>query len=312
MSASLALDVEREIGDSARVSPVSHPHPLCRMRATPVERQITLRDGVRLAVRIWTGPEVSRGTIVIAHGLGEHTGRYEQLAGELVAERWEVHAADHRGHGRSPGERGTIPAVETIRDDIIEMLHYARATAQAPVALLGHSMGGAFAAWAVAHDPQAADALILSSPALIANLSGVRRLLLNTMLRLSPDSAMGNGLDARFLSHDQAVVDAYLADPLVHDRVSARLASAIITAGQIARAHAPQWTVPTLLLYAGADTLVDPAGSQQFAAAAPLGVVRSQRFETLYHEIFNETGHDEPVTLLKAWLRERDRLARSA
>jgi alpha-beta hydrolase superfamily lysophospholipase len=67
-----------------------------------------------------------------------------------------------------------------------------------------------------------------------------------------------------------------------------------------------------MLPCAGADTLVDPAGSEQFAAAAPVGVVRSQRFETLYHEIFNETGHDEPVTLVKAWLRERDLLARSA
>jgi alpha-beta hydrolase superfamily lysophospholipase len=273
------------------------------MRATPVERQITLRDGVRLAVRNWTGPVQSRGTIVIAHGLGEHAGRYEQLAGELVADRWEVHAADHRGHGRSPGARGTVPTVETIRDDVIEMLHYARATAQSPVVLLGHSMGGAFAAWAVAHDPAAADALILSSPALIADLSRVQRLLMHLMLRLSPDTAIGNGLDASFLSHDRAIVDAYLADPLVHDRVSARLASAIVVAGDRARTHAAHWTVPTLLLYAGADRLVNPEGSRQFAAAARSDVVSSHCFEPLYHEIFNETGHEEPLRLLKAWLQ---------
>lgn len=273
------------------------------MRATPVERQITLRDGVRLALRVWSGPNSGRGTVVIAHGLGEHAGRYETLASALVEDGWTVQAADHRGHGRSSGERGAVPATETIRDDIIEMLHYARATATAPIVLLGHSMGGAFAAWAVAHEPTAADALMLSSPALLTDLTRMQRMMMNTMLRLSPDAAISNGLDVQFLSHDRAVVAAYQADPLVHDRVSARLASAIITAGETVRAMASRWTTPTLLLYAGADKLVNPSGSQQFIAAAPSGIVRSKRFDALYHELFNETGHEEPVELLKAWLR---------
>lgn len=273
------------------------------MSATPVERQVTLRDGTTLAHNVWAGPDTRRGTVVISHGLGEHANRYAELAGDLIADGWQVHASDHRGHGRSPGARGVVPAVETIRDDVIELLHYARATGPAPIVLLGHSMGGAFAAWAIAHEPTAADALVLSSPALMTHMTGFQRLMMRTMLRLSPDTVMGNGLDANFISHDHRVVAAYRDDPLVHDRVSARLASAIVTAGDEARAQAARWRTPTLLLYAGADKLVNPRGSELFAAAAPSSVVNAQRFGTLYHELFNEQERAQPVSALRQWLR---------
>lgn len=280
------------------------------MPVTPVERQITLRDGFRLALRVWAPSELPLGTVVIAHGLGEHAGRYQQLARELSDAGWEVHAADQRGHGRSPGARGVIPATETMRDDILESLNFARATSARseralPIILLGHSMGGAFAAWAVAHRPEAADALILSSPALLADLSLMQRVMMNTMRHLAPDIAVGNGLNPKHISRDPAVVTAYVNDPLVHDRVSSRLAHAIVTAGDTVRAAAPRWTTPTLLLCAGDDRLVNPAGSQAFVAAAPRDVVTSQHFPSLYHEIFNERERDGPVQALLEWLRAR-------
>lgn len=275
------------------------------MPVTPVERSVTLRDGFRLALRVWTPADIARGTVVIVHGLGEHAGRYQQLARDLGDAGWEVHAADYRGHGRSGGARGVIPAPESFRDDILESLAYARATSASPVILLGHSMGAAMAAWAVAHQPTAADALVLSSPALRADLTIVQQLLMVTMGRIKPNMVVGNGLDANFLSHDAAVVAAYVNDPLVHDRVSPRLAQAIITAGDVARAAAPRWATPTLLLYAGADRLVNPIGSREFAAAAPAAIVTAQRFDALYHEIFNEIGREAPVRALLDWLSQR-------
>lgn len=266
------------------------------------QRRITLRDGARLALDVWTPPS-PRGTVVIVHGLGEHVGRYARLAGDLTAEGWEVRAADQRGHGRSDGARGTIPSQDAIRDDVLESLRDARADAAGPVLLLGHSMGGAFAAWALAHAPDAADGLILSSPALQADMSAVQRLLMTTMIRLAPDLTVGNGLKVDFISHDAAVVEAYRRDPLVHDRVSSRLAQAIVTAGAAALAAAPAWRVPTLLLYAGDDRLVNPRGSQDFASAAPAAVVTARRFDGLYHELFNELERAGPVRSVLDWLR---------
>ncbi|MBC7843006.1 MAG: lysophospholipase [Gemmatimonadaceae bacterium] len=287
--------------------PLRQRSPARHVPVTPVERSITLRDGFRLALRVWTPGEGTRrrGTIVIAHGLGEHAGRYAQLAHDLAEVGWEVHAADHRGHGRSIGPRGVIPAQESIRDDLLESLVYARSTAMRPVILLGHSMGGAMAAWAIAHQPKAADALVLSSPALRADLSSIQRLLISTIGRVHPDMIVTNGLDANYISHDPAVVKAYRDDPLVHDRVSPRLAQAIITAGDVVRAAAATWSTPTLLLFAGADRLVNPGGSLDFAQAAPESIVTALRFDTLYHEIFNEIGREAPLRALLDWLTSR-------
>jgi alpha-beta hydrolase superfamily lysophospholipase len=92
---------------------------------------------------------------------------------------------------------------------------------------------------------------------------------------------------------------------LVHDRISARLARFIATAGPATVALAPQWKVPTLLMYAGEDKLVQPQGSRDFAAAVPTGVVTTHCFEGLYHEIFNELDAAPVFAALRQWLDQR-------
>ena len=149
------------------------------------ESRLALRDGTHLALRTRTPAASPVGTIVIAHGLGEHAGRYQQLADDMTAAGYVVRAADHRGHGASPGARGAMPAATSMREDVLEALAAARVESPAPVILLGHSMGGAMAAWAIAQQPSAADALILSSPSLLANLTPVHKALMHTMRRLA-------------------------------------------------------------------------------------------------------------------------------
>ena len=268
---------------------------------------VTTRDGTALTLHRWRpAPDIApRGCIVIAHGLGEHGGRYASLAGDLTRHGWEVMAFDHRGHGASPGLRGTLPRPDAMELDIRDVLAFARASAPGPTVLLGHSMGGAFAANVIAKTPDAADALVLSSPALRAHLSWAQRFLLRLLLSMGPGAVVGNGLKPKWLSHDPAVVEAYRTDPLVHDRVSARLISAMIASGGHALAAAARWQTPTLLLWAGDDRLVDAAGSAEFAAAAPESFVTARRFPTLYHEIFNETERQAPVSALLEWLALR-------
>jgi alpha-beta hydrolase superfamily lysophospholipase len=100
-------------------------------------------------------------------------------------------------------------------------------------------------------------------------------------------------------------VAAYRADPLVHDRISARLARFIAQASAQTVAMATQWTVPTLLMYAGADRLLNAQGSRTFAANAPKNVVTAVCFDDLYHEIFNERDAAPVFATLKAWLDSR-------
>ncbi len=157
----------------------------------------------------------------------------------------------------------------------------------------------------MARNAIAVEGLVLSSPPFDAGLNPLQKLLVATLPAVAPNLTLGNGLDPDFLSHDPDVVALYKADSMVHDRISARLGRFIADAGPQVLARAAQWTVPTLLMYAGMDKLVDPRGSRAFAAVAPAQVVTSRCFDDLYHEIFNELDARPVYDQLRQWLDER-------
>jgi alpha-beta hydrolase superfamily lysophospholipase len=272
-------------------------------------RTIRTRDRLELQRRDWPSGD-ARGTIVIVHGLGEHIGRYAGVAARLNASGWSVVGYDQRGHGTSPGERGRLAGADDLLADLAALLDDVRRESVFPLVLLGHSLGGLVAARFVAgglETPRPAwqrdvDALVLSSPALDVGLSAIQRGLLATLGAATPNLAVGNGLDPTGVSRDSKVVAAYRADPLVHDRITPRLTRFVADAGPEVLALAPRWRLPTLLLYAGADRLVVPAGSAAFAAAAPRDVVTVRAYPTLYHEIFNEPEREEVLSVLVDWL----------
>lgn len=278
----------------------------------PVLTPFSASDGEKLAVYDWPrgeGAAPARAAVLLVHGLGEHAGRYGALAAQLGAWGLAVRAYDQYGHGRSAGPRGGLSSDLRLLCDLAEVLDATRARLApgTPLVLLGHSLGGLVAARLVALNLRPVDALVLLSPALDAGFSALQKLLLASLPRLAPNLRVGHGLDAQRLSHDPAVVAAYLADPLCHDRICARLARFIAEAGPATLAHAARWTVPTLLLWAGADHLVNPGGSHAFAAAAPAAVVQAQCFDGLYHELLHERADlAAPVwARLHQWLDQR-------
>lgn len=285
-----------------------HPH------ATP--GWLPMDDG--LALRMYTWPHTragdSRGTVLIVHGLGEHAARYAHVAAELNAWGFDVRAYDQYGHGESPGKRGTLTSNGRLLDDLAAVIDHLRAEAgvDTPLVLLGHSMGGAVAARFVERGLQPVDALVLSSPALASGMRGWQKALARVLANLAPGITIGNGLPIERISHDAAEVAAYRQDPLCHDRVGGRMACFIDAAGPAAIAAAPAWRVPTLLLYAGDDHLVDAAGSRAFAEAAPPDVVTTQAFPRHYHELFNEADSAPVFDALHAWLDARFPEAASA
>ncbi|MDZ7813261.1 MAG: alpha/beta hydrolase [Ideonella sp.] len=275
---------------------------------------LTTPDGIALALRTWAPPHSPRGQVLLVHGLGEHMGRYEALAQALVAQGWVVQAYDQRGHGSSGGGRGQMAAQDSLLADLGQVLQHVRSTASAgPLILLGHSLGGLVAARYVAEGLQAApapwwqavDGLVLSSPALDAGMTAVQKLLTAVVSRVAPNLAVGNGLNPNDICRDAAVVQAYRADPLVHDRISGRLARFIADAGPWVEARAPHWQTPTLLMWAGADRCVNPAGAVRFAATAPAARLSAQTWPALAHEIFNEPERAAVVASLLAWLLPR-------
>lgn len=266
-------------------------------------------DGDNLAVQDWPlepGAPL-RGVVLLVHGLGEHAGRYDQVADRLNNWGFAVRGYDQYGHGESGGRRGGLPFDNRLLDDLADIVDGTRARMErtTPLILLGHSLGGLVAARFVSLAMRPVEALVLSSPAFDPRLNVVQKLLLAVLPKIAPNLRVGNGLDASLLSHDPAVVTAYRADRRVHNRICGRLARFIANSGPATQALAPAWTVSTLLLYAGADQLVNPAGSRAFAAAAPKAVMSSRCFEALYHELFNELRPAAVFAELKKWLDAR-------
>lgn len=280
---------------------------------------LTTLDGQRLHVQHWPAPN-PRGTVLTVHGLGEHIGRYAHVAAHLNAAGWHVVGYDHRGHGRSDGPRGKITSHDDLLRDLAQMIDSVRAQHPGPLVLLGHSMGGLIAARFVAQGvarpgeasaewARTVDALVLSSPALAADTNVLQKFLLATLGALAPDLAVHNGLKPEWISRDPKVVAAYTADPLVHDRITPRLARFILDNGEWVRLHAARWKVPTLLMYAGSDRCVAPSGSRDFAATAPKPVLTTREFGPLYHEIFNEPEQAEVLATMSSWLQSLKLLA---
>lgn len=267
----------------------------------------TAEDGTRLTTYRWVARTSGRGRVHVLHGLGEHAGRYDALAQRLVAQGFEVWAHDHRGHGRSDGPRGVLPHTAALIDDAALVLRHVQTTHATglPHVLLGHSMGGLVAAALVARASERVDALVLSSPALALALSWPQQRLLAFMHRWAPDLTISKGLHPERLSHDPAVVAAYVNDPWVHGRVSARLIHGMLDHAPDVFSAAAQWRTPTLLMFAGDDALVDPEGSRRWARAAPASLLQAQEFPSLYHEIFNES----PELAAPVWARLHDWLS---
>lgn len=276
---------------------------------------LPLADGTRLHLHTWPAPARPHGRVLIVHGLGEHGGRYAHVAQALAQAGWATFGYDHRGHGSSDGVRGGIPRHDALCADLAAVIDHLRVDESpfaGPFVLLGHSMGGLvaarFVAEALAEVPAAwsrpVDALVLSSPALDTGLSAAQRAQLWLGEHLLPDRPMPNGLKPEWVSRDPQTVRDYVTDPLVHDRITARLARFIVGEGAVVLAAAPRWRVPTLLMWAGADRCVAPAGSAAFAAATPHPLVQHHAFEGLAHEIFNEPERAEVLAHLTRWLAE--------
>ncbi|HEX5686081.1 MAG TPA: alpha/beta hydrolase [Ideonella sp.] len=274
---------------------------------------VQTQDGLALHVRRWSPTSPARGQVLIVHGLGEHGGRYAHVATDLLTRGWDVTAFDQRGHGHSAGAPGDIACADSLLADLARVIDAVRARLPGPLVLLGHSLGGLVAARFVAESlatqpagwSRPLDALVLSSPALDPGMNAVQRALLAVVPKVLPHLRVNNGLKPEWVSRDPAVVKAYVDDPLVHDRISGLLAQFIAGAGPVVQDAAARWTLPTLLMWAGADRCVRPEGSARFAAAVPPAVVATREWPGFSHEIFNEPEKDRVLAELNRWLDQR-------
>jgi len=254
--------------------------------------------GGRLSARTWSGEGAPTHRVLLAHGYGEHVGRYEHVAAALVADGAVVTAVDHVGHGRSEGERVLVEDFERVVDDLHAVDDVARAEhPDLPVVLLGHSMGGLIAARYAQRYGDSLTAVVLSGP-LVGEWAAAAALL---GLPEIPDVP----LDSTTLSRDPAVGQAYQEDPLVWHGPFKRTTVEAIARGLAAVQAGPSLgSLPLMWAHGEADQLVPAVGSR--SGVEHLGGGR--HVERLYpgarHEIFNEVNADEVLADVTAFIRE--------
>jgi acylglycerol lipase len=260
----------------------------------------------------WQGwiPDTVRAACIVCHGLGEHSGRYAHVAAALGEHDLAAFALDHRGHGRSGGKRGHVGSfAEYIGDLDAFRRRIDERFGDLPRFLIGHSLGGLIAAtYAESHGAGLAG-LILSSAALRVDVDApaIKLALGRLFSKLLPTIAMSNGLDPHQVSRDPAVVAAYIADPLVHDRVSARWFTEFTAAIDAVQEHAGDIPIPVLVMQSGADRLVAPRGAQEFFDRLTVASKNLKYWDGFYHEMFNELPDDraQAIGLMIKWIEER-------
>jgi alpha-beta hydrolase superfamily lysophospholipase len=268
------------------------------------------QDGVKIIYRNYkASPE--KAVMIIAHGLGEHSGRYLNVINRLVPKGITVFAPDFRGHGKSGGNRGHVLSFDDYVEDLHSMFGEAAKEKKPGTKcfLLGHSMGGLIAINYAIGRQDGIDGLIVSSPSLgvAVKVPAVKAVLGKVMSSLWPGLSLNNELDASKISHDEKVVAAYKNDPLVHDRVTARWFTEFLSAMENANNRVSEIKVPILMQIAGDDHLVNASASKDFFGKLSSKDKTLHLYEGYYHEIFNEKEEMRNVSIddLEKWIFSR-------
>lgn len=255
----------------------------------------------------WAAPS-ARVPLVIVHGMGEHSGRYAETAQQLTQAGFAVYAFDLEGHGRSPGVRGHVRAMDDYVADLAGFVHLVSARhPDAKPLLLGHSLGGLIATFYAEAHPGTMRCLVLSSPlwGLTVRVPGWQRWLAYRLSSVWPALTMPRPHGREVLiSHDPDVARRYLTDPLMHFVASVRFYVVLQRClGELPTvvAHLRE---PLLVLQAGNDRVTSAEATARIFERVGSHDKRLIVYEGYYHEVLNEAGRARVVSDLLGWLRE--------
>jgi len=265
---------------------------------------LNAHDGLRLFYRCWQ-PRDPKYTMVFVHGLGEHSGRYAFPVHFFCSRGFAIHMVDNRGHGRSEGRRGHVRSFDEYAADVDLLVDHVRSSGAAdPITLVGHSLGGVIALYYALESAAELGGLILSAAGLRPAVKppAVKTFMGKVLSAVWPTLALGNELDVRHISRDPAVVDAYISDPLVHNRVTTRFYTSYLAAREKIWLRAATIRLRTLLLRAGSDRIIDPEVTTELFNALPEGNKTLKNYESSFHELFNDPDRDQVFADMLAWI----------
>jgi acylglycerol lipase len=250
-------------------------------------------DDFNIYYQYWLPNEIPLAVLLVAHGFAEHSGRYTNLVDYLVPKGYAIYALDHRGHGRSDGERVRVKKFTDYLKDLKTFFDIIRDKNPAgKIFLVGHSMGAAISTAFVLRQQHELAGLILSGGGIVTKDMGL------------PQRIPGEPLDTAFLSRDPAVIEAYENDPLVY-RGPIPADSAPAQSGDKLAELVPQIKLPILIMAGNDPHVTDGIRSQALYDRVGSGDKTLKLYPQLRHEIFNEPEYKEVMGDMEGWLKAR-------
>ena len=260
-------------------------------------------DGIPFYGQGWA-PETPKAVVCLVHGLGEHSGRYAHMGKAYAQAGYALLGFDLRGHGKSGGRRGHAPSFEAFMQDIDRLLEEAGSRYPGlPRFIYGHSLGGILTLnYALSRKPDV-NGVITSAAGLRTAIEQQKGkvFLARVFGSVIPSVVIPSGLDPNTISRTPEVVQRYVSDPLVHDKLSFGMGKSVMGAIAWAFEHAPEFPAPLLVMHGTADQLGFASGSQEFASKVE-GDCTFKAWEGLAHELHNEPEQAEVFEYTIAWM----------
>lgn len=259
-------------------------------------------DGIHELRRRWEPAGEPLAEVVLVHGQGEHSGRYEHVGSILAEGGLSVRSYDLLGYGASGGGRGDIEQWSMYLDQLEIHIREAQATGH-PTVIVAHSSGPLISLDYVLSERPNPDLMVFTAPALHVEDDFRTRLLrplIPTLARLVPKLAIRAPVKGEQLSRDPAVGEEFLSDPLVHQPVTMRFAAAYLDAQTRVNANLHKLDVPTLVMHGELDTIAPATESEELGA---LGCVERRVLPALRHELFNEPEGPELAADALEWIK---------
>ena len=264
--------------------------------------------GLRLAYRAWEVRD-ARAAIVVVHGLGEHSGRYTEFGERMAGWGMSTFAVDLRGHGLSDGRRGHVPSFDIYLQELDRFRREVEGLADlhVPLFLLGQSMGGLIVSRYLEEYNTRFSGGVILSPWLATAMEVPRwkTTLASALSRALPALPFASGLDPAALSRDPEVVEAYRADPLVHDRITPRLFAEVSTAMGLVFQRSDRIREPLLLLMGGADRIVNTERTLIFSRQITAPDLTIKVYPGHRHELLNEVDRVTIHRQIRDWIAAR-------
>lgn len=260
-------------------------------------------DGVRIFTREWQPAGEPRGVVVISHGLNAHGGLYDWVARQFTRNGLAVYALDHRGRGRSEGERFYVEKFADWTTDLATFIDIVKTRQPGlPVFLLGHSAGGVIACGYALEFQDEIAGLICEDFAYKVPAPDLVLTVLRGISHVAPHAHVFKLKNEDF-SRDPAVVAALNADPLI-----AGEAQPSATMAELARADEKlgksfgQITLPLLILHGTADKVTKPSGSQEFYERAGSMDKTLKLYEGYFHDPLADVGKERVMADIQDWI----------